>query len=157
MKKSIISVLSIMAGGIIGASAVGKISNDRAEKIQEKSNKHLALFLMMNNWVRVKQEGKNLSSYLKEQGYKRIAIYGMSFAGETLVNELMDSEIELTYGIDQRDGLYSYINILSIDNALPEVDAIIVTAITFFDEIERVLKNKVSCPIISLSDIIDKM
>lgn len=150
-------MLSIMAGGIIGASAVGKISNDRAEKIQEKSNKHLALFLMMNNWVRVKQEGKNLSSYLKEQGYKRIAIYGMSFAGETLVNELMDSEIELTYGIDQRDGLYSYINILSIDNALPEVDAIIVTAITFFDEIERVLKNKVSCPIISLSDIIDKM
>lgn len=83
-------MLSIMAGGIIGASAVGKISNDRAEKIQEKSNKHLALFLMMNNWVRVKQEGKNLSSYLKEQGYKRIAIYGMSFAGETLVNELMD-------------------------------------------------------------------
>lgn len=157
MKKSVISALAMVAGGIIGASTIGKISNDRAEKIQEKSDKHLALFLMMNDWVKVKQEGKNLSSYLKKQGYKRIAIYGMSYAGETLVNELMGSEIVLAYGIDQRDGLYSYINILSVDNALPEVDAIVVTAITFFDEIENVLKDKVSCPIISLSDIIDKM
>lgn len=147
----------MVAGGIIGASAVGKIRNDKAEKIQEKSNKHLALFLMMNDWVKVKQEGKNLSSYFKKHRYERIAVYGMSYVGETLVNELMDSEIELVYGIDQRDGLYSYINILSVDSSLPEVDAIVVTAITFFDEIEKVLRDKVSCPIISLASVLDDM
>ncbi|MCX4342802.1 MAG: hypothetical protein OSJ53_02790 [Kineothrix sp.] len=157
MKKSIISALTMVAGGIIGASAVGKIRNDKAEKIQEKSNKHLALFLMMNDWVKVKQEGKNLSSYFKKHRYERIAVYGMSYVGETLVNELMDSEIELVYGIDQRDGLYSYINILSVDSSLPEVDAIVVTAITFFDEIEKVLRDKVSCPIISLASVLDDM
>ena len=156
MKNGVISALSMVAGGIMGASVIGKIKNDKAEKIQEMSNKHLALFLMMNDWVKVKQEGKNFSSYFKKHEYKRIAIYGMSYVGQTLVDELMDSEIELAYGLDQREGLYSYINILSVDNPLPEVDVVVVTAITFFDEIERVLRSKVSCPIISLSDILDE-
>lgn len=154
MKKGVVSVLSMLAGGIAGAGAIGKVSMEKAGKIQAKSDKHLALFLMMNKWVKVKQEGKNLSSYFTEHGYKRIAIYGMSYAGETLINELKDSDIELVYGIDQKKGLYSYIDILSLDEDLPEVDAVIVTAITFFDEIEEMLSEKVSCPIISLEDIL---
>ena len=124
MKKGVVSVLSMLAGGIAGAGAIGKISMEKAGKIQAKSDKHLALFLMMNKWVKVKQEGKNLSSYFMEHGYKRIAIYGMSYAGETLINELKDSDIELAYGIDQKKGLYSYIDILSLDENLPEVDAV---------------------------------
>ena len=154
MKKGVVSVLSMLAGGIAGAGAIGKISMEKAGKIQAKSYKHLALFLMMNKWVKVKQEGKNLSSYFMEHGYKRIAIYGMSYAGETLISELKDSDIELAYGIDQKKGLYSYIDILSLDENLPEVDAVVVTAITFFDEIEEALAEKVSCPIISLEDIL---
>lgn len=154
MKKGVVSVLSMLAGGIAGAGAIGKISMEKAGKIQAKSDKHLALFLMMNKWVKVKQEGKNLSSYFMEHGYKRIAVYGMSYAGETLISELKDSDIELAYGIDQKKGLYSYIDILSLDENLPEVDAVVVTAITFFDEIEEVLAEKVSCPIISLEDIL---
>lgn len=154
MKKGVVSVLSMLAGGIAGAGAIGKISMEKAGKIQAKSDKHLALFLMMNKWVKVKQEGKNLSSYFMEHGYKRIAIYGMSYAGETLISELKDSDIELAYGIDQKKGLYSYIDILSLDENLPEVDAVVVTAITFFDEIEEALAEKVSCPIISLEDIL---
>lgn len=154
MKKGVISVLSMVAGGIAGAGAVGKISGDRAGKIQEKSDKHLALFLMMNQWVKVKQEGKNLSSYFENHGYKKIAIYGMSYAGETLVNELKNSEIETAYGIDRKVGIYSYIDVLSLDEQLPEVDAVVVTAITFFDEIEEALKDKVTCPVISLEDIL---
>lgn len=95
-----------------------------------------------------------MSSYFDNHGYKKIAVYGMSYAGETLINELKDSEVELAYGIDQKVGLYSYIDILSVDDPLPEVDAVVVTAITFFDEIEEKLRDKVSCPIISLEDIL---
>lgn len=154
MNKGVVSVLSMIAGGIAGAGAVKKIGDDKAEKIQEKSNKHLALFLMMNQWVKVKQEGKNLSSYFEKHGYKKIAIYGMSYAGETLVNELKDSETEAAYGIDRNDGIYSYVDVFTVDQPLPDVDAVVVTAITFFDEIEEMLKEKISCPIISLEDIL---
>ena len=76
MNKGLVSVLSLLAGGIVGAGAVGKIGGDKAGKIQEMSDKHLVLFRMMNQWVRVKQEGKNLSSYFEKQGYKKIGIKG---------------------------------------------------------------------------------
>lgn len=86
----------------------------------------------MKQWVEVKQEGKNLSEYFMRSGYKNIAIYGMSYAGETLVNELKDTEINVKYGIDRNaDSIYGEIDVVSMEDDLEEVDAIVVTAITF--------------------------
>ena len=110
---------------------------------------------MMNQWVKVKQEGKNLSAYFEKNGYKKIAIYGMSYAGETLVDELKETEVQIAYAIDKNaNSIYSDINVITMDDNLEDVDAIVVTAITFFDEIEEQLQSKVSCPIISLEDIL---
>lgn len=155
MKKSIISVLSALTGAAIGSGIVGKISNDKTQKMKAMSDKHLALFLLMNQWVKVKQDGKNLSSYFEKNGYKKIAVYGMSYAGETLVDELKDTGVEVSYGIDKRaDTLYADVDIVSIEDSLDDVDAVVVTAITFFDEIEDKLSEKLDCPIISLEDIL---
>jgi len=155
MKKGIISILSILTGMAAGAGAVGKISGKKFDKMEKMSQKHLALFLMMNQWVRVKQGGVNLSSYFKKNGYKKIAIYGMSYAGETLIDELKDTEVEVEYGIDQNaERLYADIDIVTMDDELKDVDAIVVTSITFYDEIEERLSHKVNCPIISLDDIL---
>ena len=152
MKKSIISVLSALTGAAIGAGAVGKVEGDKLNKMRAMSNKHLELFKMMNQWVKVKQEGKNLSSYFEENGYTKIA---MSYAGETLMNELENSIVTVVYAIDRNaDSLYSDVDIVSMDDDLEDVDAIIVTAITFFDEIEETLSKKVNCPIISLEDVL---
>lgn len=155
MKKTVISILSTLAGAVLGAGAVGKVSSDKTKKVQLMSDKHLALFLMMNQWVSVKQEGKSLGTYFEMNGYKKIAIYGMSYAGETLVNELKNTEITVAYGIDQRaDSLYTDLDIVTIEDDLEDVDAIVVTAITFFEEIEEQLLEKVNCPILSLEDIL---
>ena len=159
MKKEMKSIVSALAGatmgGIVAAGVVGKISAEETAKAQKMSEKHLALFKMMNQWVRVKQEGKNLSSYFDSNGYKEIAIYGMSFAGETLIEELKDTNTKVLYGIDQcADRLYSEVDILTVEDELKEVDVVVVTAITFFDEIEEKLHGRIECPIISLEDIL---
>lgn len=155
MKKAIISVLSATAGAAVGAAAVGRTTTDEKNKIKKMSDKHLALFLMMNQWVKVKQEGKNLSSYFEANGYKKIAIYGMSYVGETLVDELKGTGVEVAYGIDKNaEGIYADIEVFSVDDNLEEADVIVVTAITFFDEIEKMLASKVKCPIISLEDVL---
>ena len=92
------------------------------------SNKHLALFLMMNEWVKVKQEGKSLTEYFKKNGYKKIAIYGMSYAGETLLDELSETDIEVVYGIDKNaESIYLNINVVTMEENLEEVDAVVVT------------------------------
>lgn len=155
MKKGIISVLSAVMGAAAGAGAVGKVMAESAEKSKSMSDKHLALFLMMNQWVRVKQEGKNLSEYFKKNGYQKIAIYGMSYAGETLVEELKNTGIEVAYGIDRNsDFIYAEVEVRSVEEELDDVDAVVVTAITFFNTIEEKLSEKVSCPIISLEDVL---
>lgn len=155
MNKGIISVLSAFAGVAVGAVAVGKVTGESIDKAQNQSSKHLALFLMMNQWVKVKQEGKNLSEYFVKKGYKKIAIYGMNYAGETLLNEFINSDIEVKYGIDKNaEGICSEVEILSPDNELPNVDVVVVTAITFYDEIAEMLVNKLDCPIISLEDVL---
>lgn len=155
MNKGIVSALSVLTGAAVGAGVVNQLSTKKNNQIQNMSDKHLTLFLMMNQWVRVKQEGKNLSTYFIDKGYKKIAIYGMSYAGETLLEELWNTEIEVSYGIDKNvKGIYSEIDVVSPDEELKEVDAIVVTPIFFMDEIEEILSKKMDCPIISLEDIL---
>ena len=155
MNKPVLTILSALTGAAIGAGTVGKVTGRDIAKAKARSSKHLVLFRMMDQWVQVKQEGKNLASYFEKNGYKKIAIYGMSYAGMTLIKELKDTDITIAYGIDKNaDSIYADIDIVSMDEKLEEVDAIIVTAITFFDEIEEKLSTKIGCPILSLEDIL---
>lgn len=155
MKKGMTGVLMALAGAGMGAAAAGKAMEKKADKWQRMSDKHLALFLMMNQWVAVKQEGKNLSEYFERNNYKTIAVYGMSYAGETLAEELKDSGICIKYGIDKRaDRISKGIDMVTMEDSLQEVDAVVVTAITFFDEIAEELEKRLSCPILSLEDIL---
>ena len=75
-----------------------------------------------------------------------------------MIEELKGTAIEVAYGIDQKaDSIFSDINVVSPEYCLDNVDAIVVTAIHFFDEIEEKLSEKVDCPILSLEDILYEM
>ena len=159
MKKGVVGVLSLLvgaaAGAMAGAVSVGKNASERISDKQILSDKHLELYLMMNQWVKVKQDGKNLSTYFEKNGYKKIAIYGMNYAGETLLGELKGTDTEVAYAIDKNaDTIYTEVDVYSIGDDLAAVDAVVVTPITFFDEIEEEMSKKVNCPIISLYDIL---
>lgn len=154
MNKYFVGFLSIMAGAILSGWWIGKL----VKKIEKLANKHLDLFLLMNEWINLKNQGKNIASFLEANGYKKIAVYGISTVGETLVNELKQSNIQVLYAIDNNITKSKIeIDIVSLQKKLPKVDAIIVTAITFFDEIKRELRTKTNCPVISLKDIFDEM
>ena len=65
------------------------------------------------------------------------------------------SNIDIAYGIDKRAShLCAEFPIISVSDSLEPVDAIVITAIAFFDEIEAELSMKVDCPIFSLEDLI---
>lgn len=153
MKKGTIGTALIMATGLVGAIAAGKGLNRRAEEEHQLAEKHLRIMVALDQWVAVKQEGKNLAAYFEKKGYKKIAIYGMSYLGERLLSELKDTEIQVAYGIDKNaSNIYSEIEVKSLEDDLDEVDVIVVTAISFFDEIEFELEKRVDCPIVSIED-----
>lgn len=142
---------------------VNKPEIDKNRELKDLADKHLALFLMMNQWVNIKQEGKNLSSYFERNGYKKIAIYGMSYAGCTLYDELLNSNIVIVYLIDQNPqkaislGKGFGAKFVSMEDRLQEVDVMVVTPITYFEEIAANLREKINCPIVSLKNIIDEI
>lgn len=155
MKKGVISIVSALMGAIAGVGIVGRSMGKSLTKSNNMSDKHLALFLLMNQWVKVKQEGKHLAEYFEKNGYKKIAIYGMSYVGETLLDELKDTGVEVAYGIDvNADKIYLDVHTVTLEEELENVDAVVVTAITFFDEIEKKLTERLECPIVSLEDIL---
>lgn len=155
MKKGTLSVISALTGTALGAGVLGYKKIKQHEEDFKVIKKNEAILKMFSQWLLIKQEGKSIGNYLKENGYKKIAIYGMSFAGERLLDELKQTDIEVAYGIDQNaDRIFSEIEVVSQDGDLEAVDAIIVTAIYYFDDIEEKLSELVDCPILSLEDII---
>lgn len=76
--------------------------------------------------------------------------------GGMLCTELQDSDIRILYGIDKnKDGIITDIDILAPEDKLPDVDAVIVTPITLFDEIRDTIGKKTKADILSLKDIIE--
>lgn len=155
-KKNLFStIIGILIGVILGVVTTVKITKKIISNSKTDAEKYLALYLMMNQWVKVKKEGKKMSSYFEKNNFYKIAVYGMSYAGERLVEELKDSNIEIKYGIDKNaDSIYSDINLVTMNDRLDEVDAVVITAITYFDVIKENLSLKMDCPIISLEDIL---
>ena len=117
----------------------------------------------LKRWFELKCENKPLSPYFERNGYTRIAIYGMSDLGTYLLKELADSPVRVLYGIDRQAekaagklaaGRWAGLPIRKPEDTLPEADAIIVTAVYFFSEIDEQLRQKVTCPVISLEDVL---
>lgn len=160
MKKGTVGFLSLLTGVVFGGfgatAGIGKLKEEKLKTERQFSSKHLALYLMMDRWVEVKQKGKNLADYFKNEDYRKIAIYGMSYAGNRLIQELAGTGIEVKYGIDKdADNIHSDIRIYDPQDIMEEVDIVVVTSITFFNEIAEKMEDKFTCPIISLSDIIN--
>lgn len=149
-------LLSAAAGCITGLKLGSAVSKEKLEiQAAQSSNKYLQSYLMMDQWVRIKQEGRSLSTYFQKNGYQRIAIYGMNYSGITLLDELSGSEIEVKYGIDANaDQIYLDIPVYKLSDELEPVDAIVVSPIYYFDEIEQNVSEKMSCPVIPLDDVI---
>lgn len=101
---------------------------------------------------------KSIDAYFHKNKIENIAIYGMSYVGERLLDELRDSDITVKYAVDQNaDNIYADIDVILPGENMPEVDAIVVTPIYYYYEIQEMLSSKVDCKIISLEDILNEI
>lgn len=158
------SVWNIVLGFFLGVTAAGgifyKSRNKKNEEIKCLADKYLEMFLVMDRWIKNKQNRKKISDYLKERGFQSVIIYGVGYIGKRLYDELIDEEFEIKYLVDKnkiRSTYFENREIKQIDEDMDSADAVIVTAIYYFDEIEDNLKQRFGCPILSFADLIYKM
>lgn len=129
--------------------------NKREKELKENLSKMGEFYGTLVSWLVIRQRGLSLEKYFHEKGYSKVAIYGMKELGERLYDELEGTHIIVQYAIDQNaNNIYARCEVVSLEDELEDVDAIIVTAIHYFGEIKEKLKRKMKCPIISISDIV---
>ncbi len=166
MKNFLKNIILFIGGAIFGIGtstlanyqAVFKEKDEQVVKQQERAVRNLAIVDVLAQWLEIRQEGKMLANYFETKGYRKIAIYGMHYLGEALLRELRDTSIEVNYAIDRNaKNISCDIPCVDLRGTLEAVDVIVVTPITSFFEIEDELSKKVSCPIISIEDVIFDM
>lgn len=151
----ITAALGAAAGLAAGEKTIGKARKKVMREIEEDDAKFHEFYAILLQWVHMHNEGKTIGAYLQRCGYHTVAIYGMKELGEELLYELKDSEVEVKYGIDKNaDDLYVGTDVYRPDEKLESVDAVIVTAVHWFDEIEKDMKEKLGCPVLSLDDVV---
>jgi len=152
-KKAIVSI-----AGVLGIAFFANRINRHTKELERLTGlviKNEKLMLLMAQWLEIKRKNKRLEPYFGKNGFKTIAIYGMGHLGECLYEELRDSEtVKVLYAIDKDPVNITDLRIVSPDDDLCEVDAIVVTAVSYFEEIADMLWEKVDYPIVSLEDII---
>lgn len=155
MKKGIIGLLGAAAGAA-GAFAVttnmsGKVSREQAKKTE----KFRTYYNVLNQWLLLKQEGRTIESYFQNADYHTIIIYGMGEMGNRLLKELEGSSVLVKYCMNSDvPTMDAELNVVEDESMLEDVDAIVVTAMFAFDEIEERLSEDFDCPIISLEEVV---
>ena len=155
MKLLILFILGFIMGGTVSWKINMEITGKASSRNYIMSEKHLSIMLILNRFLQIKQEQKSIGAYLENKGIHTVAIYGMSYVGERLYEELKNENVQVLYGIDKKAGSgIEGFQMYSPYEKLPEVDAVIVTPTFFFAAIQKDLSAKIMCPIISLEEIL---
>lgn len=109
-------------------------------------------------WIAASQDEKNISDYLLRHNYHNVAIYGLGRLGKQLYNELVNSEINVPYVIDQNYSIdqkyYNQIYCYHPEDKLPFVDLVIVTVPGEEKEIVSWLKKKSVGSVKTMNDLL---
>lgn len=128
--------------------------------VREKTlQKYMQFYKLLTRWLNAKQEGKDIASYLKDKGIKSVLIYGYADIGKLLCKELLQSTIVVAGVLDKRNlsSPNSNVQIFCPSEGDRKADAVLVTAIYYFDEIEAELKRLNYKNIMSLQRIVEEL
>ncbi|MCM1415718.1 MAG: hypothetical protein NC430_07310 [bacterium] len=152
---SLTALAGICFGSFIGGRFIGRQYEKHCAVIEKQGDSFSEFYTLMQQWVKVYQSGHTLVHYCEKNNYKKIAVYGMSEMGYMVLREFQGTAVEVAYCIDRNaDNVFAEIDVRRPDAELPQVDAVIVAVVQFYEEVKESLEKKLSCPIISLSDVV---
>lgn len=151
----ILLLLIIIVFLLIFSISLLKIMNETIINTEKLKIRYEGYYNILNIWIRI-NDNKLLEYFLKNK-IKTIAIYGCGNLGQILFEKLKTSNIEMKYFIDKnkndnRD--FKVFNLEEIKNNI-DVDAVIVTPIDYYQDINTEIQRKdYKGHILSLEEII---
>ncbi len=138
---------------------VGIGDNDESTlfELEQKLQKQILFYQLFVKWFEKRNQKRYIKDFLLNRHYTEIAIYGYAECGRLLYQELNGSQIKVLYIMDKKDIKISEeedIKIYVPQKNLEPVQAVIVTAIYYYEEIKKELEELDYKNVISLSDMI---
>ena len=125
---------------------------------EKNVQKYRQFYKLLLCWIKKIQNQKSIIEYLQKQNLNKITVYGYGDVGKLLYNELINTNIVVTEILDKRDiRTENNLVIKKPQDGNRDVDAIIVTAIYYFDEIKKELCQLGYKNIISLQKLVEEM
>lgn len=116
------------------------------------------MFYIYNEWMKLQEQDIYISSYLKQLGYKDVAIYGDSYIGKRLYHDLKKGGMNIPFFIDMNAKYLSEdIPIYMPDEDIPKVDIIIISLVEEGNSIMGRLSHKTEAKILSIIELIGQM
>lgn len=123
--------------------------------MQDKTKMYKEYYRLLEVWMQNLENGKKIEAYFQYNNYNQIALYGMGKMANHVIKELENTNIRVAYAIDRNPNINADIPILSIDEkTFPVADAIIVTPIYEYVNIERELSRILDIPVIPLDEVV---
>lgn len=131
---------------------------------QQKANVQ-AYYNLLIEWKLMENDRQKIAHKLLNEGYTRVAVYGMHKLGWVLCNELMSNGVEVVYAIDRNAEKLAYnaytdipdVKLCLPDDKLDVVDLIIVTVQSGYREIKEKLEKVYSYKVISLEELVNSL
>lgn len=126
-------------------------------EMQKNLQKSVLFYWVLTRWMDLKISGGGTDDILKKLGYNRISVYGYAELGQLLCRELMDTEVDVLYVMDKKvkDTRIKNLRVYFPQKGLPDVDVIVVTAIYYFDEIQKELLQMGYKCVVSLRELLE--
>lgn len=131
-------------------------TNDNLIQIyKSRADQYKRYWKLMDQWMRNKENKIGLGTILKKRGFCSIAVYGIGILGEHLIRDIEQSDINIRYGIDARKSEIAHpFPVISPNQDYPQVDVIVVSVISEYDEIKEKLSKATRIPVISLEELV---
>lgn len=152
----------ILAFGIgLGAGVIGGFlwEHDRMKLIMKEKIRKLdrsqSYYGLLLSWLKMHEEKISLDDYFERLEISNIAVYGNGQIGERLIKEMECTKTSIRYIIDRNAcSMVSKFPIFTMEDELPQVDAIVVTVIDEYDSIAEAIRKKCDCYVFSIEEVI---
>lgn len=130
-------------------------TSDMKKAEDGKVHKFKTYYNILNQWLKMKNEGKGLAEYFIKHKWKEVAIYGMGEIGCRLYEELENSAVKIVYAVDKEGGsVYEGLKVYTLEEDWPTADVLVVTAAFAYDKIVTDIQAKVNIPVVSLEEVV---
>lgn len=126
-------------------------------EMEKKWQKSVMFYWILTRWMDWKIKGKCTADVLLKENWYKIAVYGYAELGQLLCRELFGTKVHISYLLDKKvkDTGINDLPVYIPQEGLPCVDAVVVTAVYYFDEIKKELSQMGYQNIISFRTLLE--